>query len=117
MFNLSLEKAKDNDSIKGNYLLYMPGKIEKGFIKGVIANKKAMIEFCPSSYPTHDIGKAELLDWSEEPYHSMNWSLIKVPAQSIVPEKCKLTKITPREPRKLVKEGCAYPGIIRRRIK
>ncbi|WP_123945865.1 hypothetical protein [Chryseobacterium sp. G0186] len=116
VFNLSLEKAKDNDSIKGNYFLYMHGKIgEEGAITGIVTEKKAVIEFYLSSYP--DKGKAELLDWNEENHYYMNWKLIKSPIKSSVPEKCKLTKVTPREPRKLSKNGCAYPGIVRRRIK
>lgn len=95
-FLISLEKKKDNDSIKGSYLFKAYGKIkEEGVITGIIKEKKMVIEFYPTSYPAEDKGKAELLDGDEKNYHYMNWNLIKSPKKSSVPEKCKLTKFRP----------------------
>lgn len=95
-FLISLEKKKDNDSIKGSYLFKAYGKIkEEGVITGIIKEKKMVIEFYPTSYPAEDKGKAELLDWNEKNYLYMNWNLIKSPKKSSVPEKCKLTKFRP----------------------
>lgn len=95
-FHISLEKRKDNDSIKGSYLFKAYGKIEEnGVITGIIKEKKMVIEFYPTSYPAEDKGKAELLDWDKKNYYYMNWNLIKSPKKSSVPEKCKLTKFRP----------------------